>query len=162
MLIHGMSWRLEHLRLEHHGNFRDADGWSQKKLKYLVKTSWGLSFQKLLLLLFSLRWLPSLPWRTGFFCVARNTAVTLPESYTPATSTMGDGFNYTFSGEKLKIARREVLSTSRPVYCSLGKGGWSYRWTWIFSQNHLVWLGEEHFQKNGSKVYRERYSGQIK
>ena len=57
---------------------------------------------------------------------------------------------------------REVLSTSRPVYCSLGKGGWSYWWTWIFSQNHLVWLGEEHFQKNGSKVYRERYSGQIK
>lgn len=52
-----------------------------EKLKYLVKTSWGLSFQKLLLLLLSLRWLPSLSLETGFFCMARNTAITLPESY---------------------------------------------------------------------------------
>ena len=56
----------------------------------------------------------------------------------------------------------EILSLSRPIYCSLGQGEWSYIQTWTFSQNHLVWLGEEHFQKDGSKVYRKRYIGQIK
>lgn len=56
----------------------------------------------------------------------------------------------------------EILSLSRPIYCSLGQGGWSYIRTWTFSQNHLVWLGEEYFQKDGSEVYRKRYIGQIK
>jgi len=67
-----------------------------------------------------------------------------------------------YQGREICCLSRKTLSISRPVFCSLGKGGWSYRWTWTFSQNHLVWLREEHFQKNGSKVYRERYSGQIK
>lgn len=67
-----------------------------------------------------------------------------------------------YQGRKICCLSQEILSISRPVFCSLGKGGWSYRWTQTFSQNHLVWLGEERFQKNGSKVYRERYSGQIK
>ena len=36
-----------------------------EKLKYPVKNSWGLSFQKLLLLLLSLQWLPSLSLEIG-------------------------------------------------------------------------------------------------
>lgn len=82
-----------------------------EKLKYPVKNSWGLSFQKLLLLLLSLRWLPSLSLEIGFFFMVRNTAITLPEFYI----LMDDGLNYTFSSEKLKITRggRFVASAGR-------------------------------------------------
>ena len=140
-----------------------------EKLKYLVKNSWGLSFQKLLLLLLSLRWLFPFLWRL----VSSAWQETLLSHFLSSTSC---NFYYgwwvklhffqwkvkNYQGREICCLSWEILSISRPVYCSLGKRGWSYRWTWTFSQNHLVWLGEEHFQKNGSKIYRERYSGQIK
>lgn len=95
MLIHGMSWRTKQ---SNHGNFRDADGFPEK-LKQLVKHCWGLSLQ-LLLLLLSLGRLPSLSLEISFFYMARNTAINTSWVLYPETSTMGDGLNYTFSGEK--------------------------------------------------------------
>ena len=162
MLIHGMSWRLEQ---SNHGNFRDADGLSRKT---------EISGQKLLGTLF-----PKAPASASLsamapFSFSGNWVLLHGKKHCYHTSRVlhPDGWwiklyflqrkvkNY--QGREICCLSRKTLSISRPVFCSLGKGGWSYRWTWTFSQNHLVWLWEEHFQKNGSKVYRERYSGQIK
>lgn len=109
MLIHGMSWRLEQ---SNHGNFRDADGWSRKT---------EISSQKLLGTLF-----PKAPASASlsamapfsfsgdwFFFIARNTALTLPEFYI----LMGDGLNYTFSCEKLKITRGGRFVASARRFC---------------------------------------------
>ena len=104
MLIHGMSWRLEHLRLEHHGNFRDADGWSGKT-EISGQTFLGTLFPKAPASASPSAMAPfSFP---GDWLLLRGKKHCYHTSWVlhPATSTMGDGFNYTFSGEKLKIER---------------------------------------------------------
>lgn len=148
------TWTLKTLNTM---ELQDADGWSGK-LKYLVKTSWDFFPKAPASASLSAVWL-LFPWDWASLCGKKHCCHTSWVLH-PATSTMGDGFNYTFSGEKLKIAREEVLFHFVTSLLFSGEGRMELMMNMdIFRTTWFDW--GRAFPKEWAKLI-ERGTGQIK